>query len=117
LSYLESRCYCDRRRLGGRQPITFERIRIWYIVEQLLRQEPVLPRDVIGDVVDSGCEGVMSPDAYLMDDEEGREWGMVILDVNGDGLAVEIPKPRFIRVVDEYEFLHLFLVNLGPKQR
>jgi hypothetical protein len=105
------------RWLGGRRPVTFERKRIWYIVEQVLRQDPVLPRDVIGHVVDSGCEGVMSPDAHLVDDEEGREWRMVILDVNGNGLAVEIPKARFISVVDEYEFLHLFLVNLGPKQR
>jgi hypothetical protein len=93
-----------RRWLGGRRPVTFERI--WCIAEQVLRQDPVLPRDVIGHVVDSGCEGVMSPDAHLMDDEEGRERRMVILDVNGDGLAVEIPKLGYISVVDEYEFLH-----------
>ena len=42
---------------------------------------------------------------------------MVILDINGDGLSVERPKTGFIRVVDKYEFLNLFLVNLGPKQK
>jgi len=94
---------------------TVERTR--YIAEHAVRQDPVLPRDVIGHVVDNGCEGVMSPDTHLMDDEDGREWRMAILDVNGDGLAVERPKTGFIRVVDKYEFLNLFLVDLGRKQR
>ena len=67
--------------------------------------------------MDSGCEGVMSPDTHLVDDEDGREWRMAILDVNGDGLSVERPKTAFIRVVDKYEFLNLFLVNLGPKSK
>ena len=52
-----------------------------------------------------------------MDEEDRREWCMAILDVNGDGLAVEQPKTGFIREVDKYEFLNLFLVNLGPKER
>ena len=67
--------------------------------------------------MDNGREGVMSPDTRLMDDEDGREWRIAVLDINGDGLAVERPKTGFLRVVDKYELLNLFLVNLGPKQR
>jgi len=66
--------------------------------------------------VDNRCEGVMAPDTYLMDYEDGREWSMVILEVNGDGFAVEWPKIGLIRVVDKYKFLNLFLVNFSPKQ-
>jgi len=99
----------------SRRLVTVERT--CYIVEHAVQQDPVLPKDVVGQVVDNGCEGVMSTDTHLVDDEDGREWRMVILDVNGDGLAVERPKSAFIRVVNKYEFPNLFLVNLSPKQR
>lgn len=60
---------------------------------------------------------MVSPDTHLMDDEDGRERCMAILDVNGDGLAMELPKNGFIRVVDKYEFLILFSCKSWPKQR
>ena len=55
-----------------------------------------MPRDVIGQVVDNGREGVMSPDTHLMDDEDGREWRMAMaLPWNGRrlGSSVRISEP------------------------
>jgi hypothetical protein len=42
---------------------------------------------------------------------------MAISDINGDGLAVELPKHGFIGIVDKYEFLSLLLVNAWPKAK
>ena len=85
------------------------------IVDHAVRRDPVLPRDIIV------CRNqqMRRDDVPEHDDDDGRERCMAILDVNGDGLAVETlerPKNEFIRVVDKYEFLILFSRKSWPKQ-
>jgi len=46
-----------------------------------------------------------------MHDEDGREWCMMVRDIEGDCFAVEFLKAFGARVVNKNEFLDLFLVN------
>ena len=58
-----------------------------------------------------------STDPHLVDNEQGREWRMAIIDVKGNSLAVELPKIRVIRVVDENELADLHTVNTWCKAK
>ena len=47
----------------------------------------------------------------LMDDEQRREWCIVILDLKSRGFAMEFLEATYIIIVDEYKLLNLLLVN------
>ena len=68
--------------------VTFEGI--CGVVEHLIRQDPVLPKYVIGDGWSNRLKGVKSMDTHLMDDEWGGEGHMIILDIKGDSFTVEL---------------------------
>jgi hypothetical protein len=52
-----------------------------------------------------------------MNDEEGCERCMVIPDVKGNCLPVELPKGSVIKMIDKDKYLSLFVVNSLPKQK
>ena len=70
--------------------VTFERI--GGVVEHVVRQDPVLPRNVIGDGWNNRLKGVTSTDAHVMDYEWGREGRVFILDTKGNHFPMELLK-------------------------
>lgn len=103
--------------LAAWKAVPSERTR--HIIKHTIQWDPILPVVTIWYIwIDrSKLQGVESTGTNLTNDEEGREWCVVIFHVKSHGFATELLIVTSIIIVDEYKLLNLFLVNTQLKQR
>ena len=82
------------------------------------RYDPILPMGDTGHRRLCGLEGVEATNTHFMDDEQGWERRVTILDVEANSFPVEWLKQSVVGpgIVHEYKLLNLFLVNMASPE-
>lgn len=70
-------------------------------------KQAVLPGRNIGQGRSDGLKGVVPTDTHFMNDKKGREWRIVISDVQGNGFVMVFLERGAPGIVDEYKFTNL----------